>query len=120
MIQVSGFGEDGSTIAETVGMGKVYRGHLEDRLREKHAVRQKVKNPSSERRVFMTALALGDDYRASLTMFLSSPLTTTQIAKERRRASLAGLGFQVTDTVTREDIESAAPPALTINMEGGR
>ena len=118
MIRVSGFGEDGSTIAETVGMGKVYRGHLEDRLREKHAVRQKVKNPSSERRVFMTALALGDDYRASLTMFLSSPLTTTQIAKERRRASLAGLGFQVTDTVTREDIESAAPPALTINMEG--
>ena len=118
MVRVSGFGEDGSTIAETVGMGKVYRGHLEDRLREKHAVRQKVKNPSSERRVFMTALALGDDYRASLTMFLSSPLTTTQIAKERRRASLAGLGFQVTDTVTREDIESAAPPALTINMEG--
>ena len=24
----------------------------------------------------------------------------------------------MTDTVTREDIESAAPPALTINMEG--
>ena len=118
MIQVSGFGEDGSTIAETVGMGKVYRGHLEDRLREKHAVRQKVKKPSSERRVFMTALALGNDYRASLTMFLSSPLTTTQIAKERRRADLAGLSFTVTDTVTREDIESAAPPALTINMEG--
>ena len=118
MIQVSGFGEDGSTIAETVGMGKVYRGHLEDRLREKHAVRQKVKKPSSERRVFMTALALGDDYQASLTMFLSSPLSAKQIAKERRRASLAGLGFQVTDTVTREDIESAAPPALTINMEG--
>ena len=38
MIQVSGFGEVGSTIAETVGMGKVYRGHLDDRLREKHAV----------------------------------------------------------------------------------
>ena len=34
MIRVSGFGEDGSTIAETVGMGKVYRGHLEDRLRK--------------------------------------------------------------------------------------
>ena len=44
MIQVSGFGEVGSTIAETVGAGKVYRGHLEDRLREKHDVRQKVKN----------------------------------------------------------------------------
>ena len=118
MIQVSGFGEVGSTIAETVGAGKVYRGHLEDRLREKPAVGPKVNLPSSERRVFLTALALGEDYRASLTMFLSSPLTTTQIAKERRRASLAGLGFQVTDTVTREDIESAAPPALTINMEG--
>ena len=118
MIQVSGFGEVGSTIAETVGVGKVYRGHLEDRLREKHAVRQKVKTPSSQRRVFLTALALGEDYRASLTMFLSSPLTTTQISKERRRADLAGLSFTVTDTVTREDIESAAPPALTINMEG--
>ena len=33
MIQVSGFGEVGSTIAETVGAAKVYRGHLEDRLR---------------------------------------------------------------------------------------
>ena len=63
-----------------------------------------------KRRVFMTALALGEDYQASLTMFLSSPLSAKQIAKERRRASLAGLGFQVTDTVTREDIESAAPP----------
>ena len=110
MIQVSGFGEVGSTIAETVGIGKVYRGHLEDRLREKHAVREKVKKPSSQRRVFLTALALGEDYRASLTMFLSSPLTTTQISKERRRADLAGLSFTVTDTVTREDIESAAPP----------
>ena len=35
MIMVSGFGGDDSTIAETVGMGKVYRGKLEDRLREK-------------------------------------------------------------------------------------
>ena len=41
MIQVSGFGEDGSSIAETVGMGKVFRGHLEDRLRKSSAVRQK-------------------------------------------------------------------------------
>ena len=64
MIQVSGFGEDGSTIAETVGMGKVYRGHLEDRLREKHAVQQKEETPSGERRVFITTLALGDDYQA--------------------------------------------------------
>ena len=32
MIRVSGFGEVGSTIAETVGAAKVYRGHLEGRL----------------------------------------------------------------------------------------
>ena len=118
MLRVSGFGDDGSTIAETTGLGKVYRGHLEDRLREKHAVRQKGFLPSSERRVFMTALALGDDYRAALTMFFSSPLTARQIDRERRRAAGAGLGFQVTDVVMREDIESAAPPSLTIKMEG--
>ena len=35
MVVVSGFGGVDSTIAETVGMGKVYRGQLEDRLREK-------------------------------------------------------------------------------------
>ena len=118
MIQVSGFGEDGSTIAETVGHCKVYRGHLENRLREKHAVHTKEENPSGERRVFITALAIGDDYRATVTMFFSVPLTAKQIARERRRAEDAGLGFQVKDTVTREDIESAAPPALTIKMEG--
>ena len=118
MLRVSGFGEVGSTIAETVGAGKVYRGHLEDRLREKPAVDRKVNLPSSERRVFLTALALGEDYRASLTMFLSSPLTTTQIDRERRRADLAGLSFTVTNVVAREDIEAAAPPALAINMEG--
>ena len=118
MIQVSGFGEDGSTIAETVGVGKVYRGHLEDRLREKHAVQQKEETPSGERRVFITTLALSDDYQASLAMFFSSPLSAKQIARERRRAEDAGLGFQATDVVTREDIESAAPPALTIKMEG--
>ena len=118
MIQVSGFGEVGSTIAETVGMGKVFRGQMEDRLREKPAVGPKVNLPSSERRVFLTALALGEDYRASLTMFLSSPLTTTQIAKERRRADLAGLAFTASNVVAREDIEAAAPPALTITMDG--
>ena len=90
MIQVSGFGEVGSTIAETVGMGKVYRGKLEDRLREKPDVHQKQDNPSGERRVFLTALALGDDYRASLTMFFSSPLSAKQIAKERRRLTWPG------------------------------
>ena len=118
MIRIYGFGEVGSTIAETVGMGKVYRGHLEDRLRKSSAVRQKENLPSRERRNFMTALAIGDDYRATLTMFVLSPLSAKQIARERRRAEAAGLGFEVKDTVTREDIESAAPPALTINMEG--
>ena len=67
---------------------------------------------------FITALALADDYRASLTMFFSQELTTTQIDRERRRAGLAGLTFTVTNVVAREDIEAAAPPALTINMEG--
>ena len=45
MIQVSGFGEVGSTIAETVGHGKVYRGHLEDRLREKFTPFSRRKKP---------------------------------------------------------------------------
>ena len=119
MIRVSGFGEVGSTIAETVGAAKVYRGHFEGRLRKNSYVRQNEENNhSSERRKFMTALALDDDYRASLTMFFSSPLSASQIDRERRRAEDAGLGFQMTDVVMREDIESAAPPALTINMEG--
>ena len=118
MIQVSGFGEDGSTIPQTVGAAKVYRERLEGRLRKNSYVLQKHENPSKERRNFMTALAIGNDYRALLTMFFSVPLTAKQIAKERRRAEDAGLGFQVTDVVKREDIEAASPPALTINMEG--
>ena len=118
MVVVSGFGGADSTIAETVGTAKVYREHLEGRLRKNSYVLQLVKNTTSERRNFMTALAIGDDYRASLTMFLSSPLSEQQIAKERRRAETAGLGFKVKDVVTREDIEDAAPPSLTINMEG--
>ena len=117
MVVVSGFGGADSTIAETVGMGKVYRGKLEDRLREKPAVHQKVKNTTGERRVFITALALAGDYRASLTMFFSRPLSDKEVAKERRRAERAGLAFMVKDVVTREDIEDAAPPALTIRME---
>ena len=118
MIRINGFGEDDSTMAETVGAAKVYRGHLEDRLRKSSGVGKKDENPSSQRRNFLTALALDDDYRASLTMFFSSPLSANQIDRERRRAQDAKLGFQVTDVVMREDIESAAPPALTINMEG--
>ena len=119
MIMVSGFGGADSTIAETVGAAKVYRGHFEGRLRKNSYVRQIQKNTSSERRNFMTALAIGeDDYRAALTMFFSVPLSAQQIAKERRRAEDAGLGFHLTDVVMREDIESAAPPSLTINMDG--
>ena len=117
LLVVSGFGGADSTIAETVGAAKVYREHLEGRLRKNSYVHPLLKNTTGERRNFMTALAIGDDYRASLTMFLSSPLSEQQIAKERRRAETAGLGFQVKNVVTREDIEDAAPPALTISME---
>ena len=67
----------------------------------------------------MTALTIGEkDSRASLAMFLSSPLSDQQIAKESRWAERAGLSFTVKNVVTREDIEDASPPALTINMEG--
>ena len=117
MVVMSGFGGVDSTIAETVGMGKVYRGHFEERLRKNAAVHQKQENPSRERQHFMTSLAIGNDYRASLAMFLSSPLSDQQIAKERRRAEEAGLGFEVRNVVTRENVEDAAPPALTIRME---
>ena len=118
MLRVSGFGEDGSTIAATTGLAKLYRERLEWRLRKSSRVLQKEESPSSEQENFMTALAIGNDYRAALTMFFSNPLSAKQIAREGRRAEDAGLGFQVTDTVMREDIESAAPPALTIKMEG--
>ena len=117
MIQVSGFGEDAATIPATVGEAKLYREHLEGRLRKNSYVLQSKENPSGERRNFMTALAIGNDFRASLAMFFSRPLSDKEVAKERRRAELAGLGFEVTNTVTRENVEDAAPPALTINME---
>ena len=97
--------------------GKVYRGHLENRIRENHAIHTKEENPSGERRGFITALAIGDDYRATLTMFVLSPLSAKQIARERRRAEDAGLGFEVKDVVMREDIESAAPKSLTVSMQ---
>ena len=118
MVVVSGFGGADSSIAETVGMAKLYRGQMEDRLREKPAVHQKQENPPGERRVFITALAVGDNYRAALAMFFSSPLSDQQLAKEERRAERAGLAFMVKDVVTREDIEDAAPKSLIINMEG--
>ena len=118
MVVVSGFGGADSTTAETTGLAKVYRGRWEDRLRENPAVDQYKENPTSERRGFLTALAVGDDYRAALTMFLSHPLSDKQIGRERRRAGKAGLGFEVKDVVTREDIEDAAPKSLSIRMEG--
>ena len=118
MIQVSGFGEDGSSIAATVGLGKVYREHLEWRLRKSSQIQQKEENPSRGSENFMTALALGDDYRGRLTMFFSVPLSERQLGRERRRAGKAGLGFEVVDVVTRQDIVDAAPKALTIAMEG--
>ena len=118
MIMVSGFGVADSTIPATVGAAKLYREHLEGRLRKNSYVLQKQETPSREHRNFITALAVGGDYRASLTMFLSSPLSDQQLAKERRHAEGSGLAFAVTNTVTREDIEDAAPPALTIHMEG--
>ena len=106
MLRVSGFGEVGSTIAETVGAAKLYRERLEWRLRKSSRVPQKEQIPSSEHENFMTALALGDDYRASLAMFLSSPLSEPQIARERRRTEEAGLSF----TVKRELLR---PPGIT-------
>ena len=118
MIQVSGFGGADSTIPATVGLAKVYREHLEGRLRKNSYVLQKQENPSGERRNFMTALTIGNDYRASLAMFLSSPLSDHQIAKEEGRAERAGLSFTVKNVVTREAIEDTCPKSLTINMEG--
>ena len=120
MLRINGFGGVDSTIAETTGLAKVYREHLEARIRKNSYVQQIHKVTSSERRNFMTALAIGDDdyRRAALTMFFSSPLSAQQITKERRRAEDAGLGFHLTDVVMREDIESAAPPYLSIKMEG--
>ena len=43
MLRVSGFGEDGSTIAETTGLAKLYRERLEWRLRKSSLVLQKGK-----------------------------------------------------------------------------
>ena len=118
MIQVSGFGGADSTIPATVGLAKVYREHLEGRLRKNSYVLQSKENPSREHRNFMTSLAVGNDFRASLAMFLTSPLSEQQLAKERARAEEAGLGFKVTNTVTHADVVDASPPTLTVRMEG--
>ena len=117
MIMVSRFGGPDSSIAETVGLAKVYRAHFEERLRRNADVRQRPKIHSDERQHFMTALRIGDDYQASLAMFLIHLLSDKQLSKERRRAEAAGLGFEVRDVVTRQDIEDAAPKSLTESMQ---
>ena len=84
MVVVAGFGGVDSTISETVGMGKLYSERVDGRLRKNSYVLQKHENPSEERRNFMTALKIGNDYRAALAMFFSSPLPDQRIAKECR------------------------------------
>ena len=74
MVQVSGFGSDASTIPQTTWLAKVYRGHFEERLRRNADVNPRAELPSGKHQHFMTALALGDDYRASLAVFFAHPL----------------------------------------------
>ena len=118
MVSVSGFGDDASSIAETVGQAKAWRELWEDRLRKSSAIRQKEENPSSEWRNFLTALRVRDDYRAGVAMFLSEPLTAAELSREQARAERAGLTVQVVDKPTRADIEAVAPKSLTVAMEG--
>ena len=119
LVEVSGFGDADSRIPETVGEAKVYREQLEDRLRKSSAVRPYSQNTTtSERRNFLTALRIGDDYRAGVAMFLSQPLTAKELARERKRAELAGLTFTVTDNPSRAAIEAVSPRSLTVAMEG--
>ena len=40
MLRINGFGSAGSTIAETTGLAKVYREHLEARIRKNSYVQQ--------------------------------------------------------------------------------
>ena len=123
MLRVSGFGGADSTIAETTGLAKLYRERLEWRLRKSSRVLQKGFFPSSERGNFMTALALGDDYRAGLTMFLSSPLSDQQIDRERRRAA-DSMSSRITTSVTNTWTTSGWPtwwePDTTYAFSDGR
>ena len=119
MVVVSGFGGQNETISETTGLGKIYRGHFEGRLRKNSYVRPySQEKHTGERRNFISTLAIGEDYRAALTLFFSAKLSDEQLAKERRRAERAGLVFHVKDYPTRADIEDAAPKSLSIAMEG--
>ena len=76
MVHIAGFGSDTSTIPQTTWLAKVYRGHFEQRLRRNEAVNVREELPSGKRHHFMTALTIGKkDSRASLAVFLSSPLS---------------------------------------------
>ena len=119
LVSVSGFGDEGSTIAETVGAAKLYRQRWEDRLRKTSAVHQYSQNiRNSERRNFITALTIRDDYRAGLAFLFTLPLTVKELDRERGRAEAAGLTFSVTSNPDRDAIEAVAPRSLTVSMEG--
>ena len=118
LVEVSGFGDELSTIPETVGLAKTYRERMEGRLRKSSYARQKEENPSGERRNFLTALRIRDDYRAGLALILDQQLSENERARERARAERAGLTFRVVNNPTRADIEAIAPQSLSINMEG--
>ena len=120
LVDVSGFGtgDAAATIPETVGLAKVYREHLVDRLRKTSGIHPYQENPTGEKRNFLTALRIRDDYRAGLALILDTPLTAKELNRERLRAELAGLTFTVIEHPGRADIEAIAPQALTIGMEG--
>ena len=119
MIDVSGFGDDASTIPETVGLAKDWREHLIDRLRKSSGIHRKEQNATSgEKRNFLTTLRIRDDCRAGLALILDLPLTSKQLDRERARAERAGLRIRVIDHPGRADIEAIASQALTIGMEG--
>ena len=123
LVTVAGFGAADSTIPETVGMAKIYRTRQEARMstkRKNRRVCQKgipTENPSDKLCGFMSALRIGDDYRASLTFLFQQPLTDAELAKERTRAERAGLTFRVIDNPGRQDIEAIAPRSLTESMQ---
>ena len=118
LVTVSGFGRADSTIAQTVGAAKEYRTRLETRIRRNGDVQPlNQKSITGEQRHFLTALRIGADYRASLTLILSAALGDKELAKERKRAESAGLTFSVVNHPLRGDVEAIVPRSLTVNME---
>ena len=120
LVDVAGFGTGNAdaTIPETVGLAKVYREHLVDRLRKTSGIHPYQENPTGEKRNFLTVLRIRDDYRAGLALILDQPLSEKELSRERARAERAGLTFTVIDHPGRADIEAIAPQALSIGMEG--